>query len=51
MIGDIQDINCNKCGKYLFTEEDTVSGYKRLNDNKEYIYDKENDVFLCDKCR
>lgn len=51
MVGDFQDIHCNKCGKYLFTEKDTVSGCQRENDNKDYAYDVESDMFICDKCK
>lgn len=51
MTGDVQDICCNKCGKYLFTEKHTENGYKRENDNKNYIYDDIKDEFVCDECR
>ena len=51
MVGDSQDIHCNKCGKYLFTEKDTVSGCQRENDNKDYSYDVESDTFICDQCK
>ena len=50
MIGDIQDIHCLQCGKYLFTEKDTINGSKRENDYKNYVYDEENDEFICNKC-
>lgn len=50
MVGDIQDISCNKCGKYLFTERDTEAGVKRENDNEDYGYDEIKDEFICDDC-
>lgn len=50
MIGNVQDICCNKCGKYLFTEMDTENGYKRENDNEDYRYDEIADEFICDEC-
>ena len=51
MTGDIQDVCCTKCGKYLFTEKDTENGYRRENDNKNYVYDDVKDEFICEKCR
>ena len=50
MVGDVQDIRCNKCGKYLFTEKDTENGYRRENDSKNYVYDGIKDEFVCDEC-
>lgn len=51
MLGDVQDVCCNKCGKYLFTEMDTATGYRRENDKGDYIYLEYKDVFLCDECK
>lgn len=51
MTGDIQDVCCTKCGKYLFTEKDTENGYRRENDNENYVYDDVKDEFICEKCR
>lgn len=51
MAGDVQDIHCSKCGKYLFTEKDTENGYRRENDNENYVYDEVKDEFVCDECR
>lgn len=50
MLGDVQDVCCNKCGKYLFTEKDTEIGYKRENDRKDYFYDASKDIFVCEEC-
>lgn len=50
MAGNVQDICCIKCGKYLFTEMDTESGYKRENDKEDYIFDEIKDEFVCDEC-
>ena len=50
MLGDTQDISCDKCGKCLFTEYDTETGYKRENDSNNYRYDEINDLFLCNEC-
>ena len=50
MVGDLSDIRCSKCGKYLFTEKDTEYGYRRENDNKNYSYDPSEDEFICDDC-
>lgn len=51
MLGAVQKIFCTKCGKYLFTERDTKSGYKRENDMKNYYYDEDADEFICDSCK
>lgn len=51
MRGDVQDILCSKCGKYLFTEKDIENGYIRGNDNENYVYDDVKDEFVCDECR
>ena len=51
MVGDVQDICCNKCNKYLFTEKDTENGYRRENDNGNYVYDDIDDEFVCNECR
>lgn len=51
MLGDIQDVCCNKCGKYLFTEKDTEAGYRRENDREDYVYDASKDIFLCEECK
>ena len=45
-----QDIHCDKCGKYLFTENESEIGYKRENDNGGYTYDELAGEFICDKC-
>lgn len=51
MVGDIQDICCNKCGKYLFTEKDLENGYIRENDHENYYYDDKQDIFICNECK
>ena len=51
MVGDIQKIQCSKCGKYLFTEMDTENGYKREDDKENYSYDETKDEFVCDECQ
>lgn len=51
MLGNIQKICCNKCGKYLFTETDTENGIKRTDDNRDYYYDEIADEFICDNCK
>ena len=50
MIGESQNICCNKCGKYLFSETDTINGTKRKNDNKDYIYNENQNEFYCNDC-
>lgn len=59
MIGDIQDICCDKCGKYLFTEKHVKNENRpeslcgiiiRENDNEDYEYDGKADVFICNEC-
>lgn len=51
MIGNVQDVYCDKCNRYLFTETDTEDGCKRENDNKDYDYDEIKDIFVCNKCK
>lgn len=50
MIGNVQDICCIKCSKYLFTEMNTENGYKRENDKEDYSYDEIEDKFVCNEC-
>lgn len=50
MLGDVNKIHCDKCGKYLFTETDTENGMKRIDDNRDYRYDEIADEFICDNC-
>ncbi len=59
MIGQIQDICCDKCGKYLFTEKDVKDDNHpkslfgktvRENDHEDYEYDDQTDMFICDEC-
>lgn len=50
MIENIQEIYCGKCGRYLFTEYENNDGYRRKNDNKNYIYNEVDDEFICEKC-
>ena len=51
MVGDIQNVCCNMCGRYLFTEQDAENGYRRKNDKENYTYDDVRDEFVCDECR
>lgn len=51
MAENTQKIYCNKCGKYLFTEQDTKTGIKRIDDQKNYCYDEAEDVFICNQCK
>ena len=59
MIGDIYDICCEECGRYLFTEkmiQDTQNPSSflgktiRENDCTNYIYQGKEDRFICNEC-
>lgn len=56
MIGDIQKICCDSCGKYLFTEVEKqikrnsmLSKTVRKDDIGNYIY-TDDDRFICNDC-
>lgn len=59
MIGQIQDIYCDKCNIYLFTEKDVkdeknpksnMGKTVRENDKGNYVYDEISDMFICNEC-
>jgi hypothetical protein len=51
-----QDICCDKCGRYLFTENDVIKpgmSYtvtERENDKENYEYMETTGKFICDEC-
>ena len=50
MLGDVQNVCCSICGKYLFTEKDTDHGYRRECDKQNYIYNQIKATFICEEC-
>lgn len=51
VVGDNQNICCDKCGKYLFTEKYMENGYSRENDHEDYEYYEKSDIFVCNDCK
>lgn len=45
----VRKVHCNKCGAYLFTEQEINNKYKMTNHSK-LNYKNVSNTFICDKC-
>ena len=45
-----QNIHCDTCGKFLFTEESSNEGITRTRDKNDYMYDEIKAIFTCNEC-